>query len=367
MRARKLTKAGLTDVTTYSISVPIGAYHDLLPTSLASLAAQGEGVGVSLLDASGDARVVALADHYNRLFSYRRHGPDGGQSAAIIEGWRHTGGDILGWLNADDFLFPGVLQTARDVFDAHGDVDVVTGHSAICDEAGRMTGYHWAVEPPGENLRAGCVISQPSCFFRRRAYEAAGGLDASLHFTMDWDLWLRLFDSGARFHFVDQVFSAVYWGEGTKTLGLSPGRRRELWRLIANHTPPEKQFRAKRGFILRALLDEMRPAALSRALEAGLRRKPPAVYGVGPQGTLSGTATLCWTHYDDAPKAGLAIKLDGAEAVAGVDCSAPAKTARTAEGVTVTFADPQPAASLVRVALTLEKGRAARLVQADWF
>lgn len=349
-------------MTRFSISVPVGAYHPLLPTCLESLARQGEGVEVSLLDASGDKRVFDLAEKFASLFAYRRHGPDEGQSAAIIEGWMNTAGEILGWLNADDFLFPGSIRKARAVFTTDARTDVVAGHSAICDEEGRMTGYHWAVEAPGDNLRAGCVISQPSCFFRRAAYEKAGGLDAALHYTMDWDLWLRLLESGAKFHFIDDVLSVVYWGEGTKTLGMKPRRRAELMRLIDLYTPSHLKFRARRGFHLRAMLDEMRPQAFSRFIEARLRRRVPTVFGLGPRGALSSEAEIIWTHYDAAPKSVLSIETEGD---VSFRASLPLAKAEAGEsGLILTFAAPVASGEIARITLN-SRGR-ARLIRCGW-
>lgn len=353
-------------MTRFSISIPIGAWHDLLPTCLASLASQGDGVEISLLDASGDERVRAIADRHDDILTYRRHGPDKGQSDAILEGWRHTGGEILGWLNADDFLFPGAIKKARAVFDSEPAVDVIAGHSAICDEKGRMTGYHWAVEPPGENLRSGCVISQPSCFFRRSAYDKAGGLDVDLHYAMDWDLWLRLLESGAQFRFIDEILSVVYWGEGTKTLGLKPARRRELRRLIDRHTPPERRFRAMRGFLLRAMLDEMRPAALSRFLEERLRRRTPYVCGVGPRGRLAEDVKLLWTHYEAEPKAAMFIHLENVDAVAVDKITPGANVAVERCGLKLVFKELLAPGTIVAASLkTTGEGR-ARLIQCDW-
>lgn len=353
-------------MTVFSISVPVGGYHDLLPTCLASLASQGEGLEISLLDASGDSRVEALCDRYEGLFAYRRHGPDGGQSAAIVEGWTKTEGDILGWLNADDFLFPDAIRKVRSVFEADATADVVAGHSAVCDQAGRMTGYHWAVAPPGENLRTGCVISQPSCFFRRRAYDAAGGLDESLHYTMDWDLWLRLLDCGARFQFVDEVLSVVYWGEGTKTLGMKPPRRRELLRLIDRYTPPGRRFRAKRGFFLRAMLDQLRPPAFSRALERFARRQAPFVFGVGPQGMLAPQATLYLTHFDPEPHKSLSIKVEGAAAANIFETRPDATVERHSDEFVVRFNEAAATASIATVRLRRRPDARVRLVRCEW-
>ncbi|MEK7266038.1 MAG: glycosyltransferase [Pseudomonadota bacterium] len=352
--------------TKFSISVPVGAYHDLMPTCFASLACQSERLHVSLLDASNDPRVAALADRYDGLFAYRRHGPDAGQSAAIIEGWNETSGEILGWLNADDFLFPDAVQSAYAVFDANPSVDVVAGHSAICDEKGRMTGYHWAAAPPGENLRSGCVISQPSCFFRRAAYEKAGGLDAALHYTMDWDLWLRLLGSGAEFQFINEILSVVYWGDGTKTLGMKPARRAELLRLINAYTPAKLKFRTKRGFYLRALLDEMKPASVSRFIESKLRRKTPFVFGVGPRGKLAATAEIIWTHFEDEPKNELVILLEHANAVEVQSVDRPARIVNEGDGFRILFDEPVTARSVVSVRLNAHAARSSRLISCHW-
>src|SRR5438093_1566683 len=46
--------------------------------------------------------------------SYWRSSPDQGQAAAIREGFERATGEILGWLNSDDFLEPGALQAVCD-------------------------------------------------------------------------------------------------------------------------------------------------------------------------------------------------------------------------------------------------------------
>src|ERR1700743_3653163 len=38
--------------------------------------------------------------------------PDGGQSAALNKGLRLSTGDVLAWLNCDDFYLPGAFHTA---------------------------------------------------------------------------------------------------------------------------------------------------------------------------------------------------------------------------------------------------------------
>lgn len=345
----------------FSISTPIGSYHPLLPHCLASLREQSAPVSVALLDASGDPRVARLADEYGDVIQYRRHGPDAGQAAAIREGWEHTDGDVLGWLNADDVLFPDALAAAARAFGSNPDVGVVYGHSAICDQEMRFTGYHWAVSPPGDALRLGCNISQPSCFFRRRATEAVGGLDGSLHYTMDWDLWLRLDAHGARFTFLDAPLSAVFWGEGTKTSGFNATRRKELSRLIERYTPAALRAKVFRGFSVQAALDRLQPLALRRIARETLFPNKQRVFGVGPDGRLDETATVYWFHLAPTPKRGLRLVVGG-EGELAVTTSLGSQPVDVSDGHSaVRFAEPVPPATIVRVSVRTPPSRLRRL------
>ncbi|HCY54939.1 MAG TPA: hypothetical protein DF715_05245 [Oceanicaulis sp.] len=220
----------------FACAVPVGAWHPFLPEALASLALQKAQLEIALLDASSDPRVAEAADLSGIAFAYRRHGPDAGQAAAIAEGWRETRGDVLFWLNADDRLLPGALGVVAKALEGRGQTpDVVYGGSDFIDRKGRVSGCHDQVADVSELLLRSNTISQPSCFARRDAVERAGGLDESLHFVMDWDLWLRLYGTGARFKRVDKTLSAVYMGDDTKT-GLLNGRRLiEVFSLVSRN------------------------------------------------------------------------------------------------------------------------------------
>jgi Glycosyl transferase family 2 len=348
------------------MATPVGAYHRLLPCSLESLRLQTEPMDLAFLDASGDPRVEQIADVYGDLIRYRRHGPDGGQAAAICEGWAQSDAEILGWLNADDLLFPGALSTVARLFEAHPEVDVVYGHSAICDERMCMTGYHWAVSPPGPSLRLGCNISQPSCFFRRAAYEAAGGLDGHLHYTMDWDLWLRFDDQGSRFLFVEEPLSAVFWGKGTKTSGFNAARRRELSRLIRRYTPVAERRRVFRGFAVQSALEHLPTRTLQRLTRATLFRNQQRVFGVGPDGRLDCTATIAWFHLESAPQDHLVLELSGRGSVELSTSRAVTRIDRTATSLVVQFAEAVEAGVVVSVNLHTTPGPPTRFCSCSW-
>jgi glycosyltransferase involved in cell wall biosynthesis len=140
----------------------------------------------------------AVIERYAERLAYHVSEPDAGQSDAINKGWRRCTGDIFAWLNSDDLLLPGAVASAVRALEEHPDVAVVYGDTQFIDAAGGALG-----SPPRRSdfefervlIGAENPIAQPSAFIRRSALEDAGMLDATLHYFMDWDLWLRI---GAR-------------------------------------------------------------------------------------------------------------------------------------------------------------------------
>ena len=222
----------------FACAIPVGQWHPFLPACLASLAEQDAPLEIALLDASGDARVTEAAAASGIAFTYRRSGPDTGQAAAIAEGWRETGGEILFWLNADDRLLPGALKCVAAAFNAPSAPDVVFGGSDFIDGRGKRIGNHDQLADVSDLLLRSNTLSQPSCFARRAAVESVGGLDESLHYVMDWDLWIRLHQGGARFKRIEETLSSVHMGANTKTDAISIQRLSEVCKLVNRHAGP---------------------------------------------------------------------------------------------------------------------------------
>lgn len=216
--------------------MPVGAWHPFLPAALRSISIQSVPLELAVLDASGDPRVGQAVAELETKPVYHRVGPDEGQADAIAEGWERTQGDILAWLNADDILLPGTLKRVSDAFTEDALLDVVFGDSVIIDEDGAVTGFHGQVADVSERLAVSNTISQPSCFIRRYRVDQIGGLNRRLHFAMDWELWIRLYRAGCRFQRLSDVFSAVFWGQGTKTAQISMPRLFELFELSRQYS-----------------------------------------------------------------------------------------------------------------------------------
>lgn len=348
----------------FAISVPIGAYHPLLRDCLASLAIQSPRPHVAILDASGDPRVAEAVKEFEDLAAYHRAGPDGGQSDAIIEGWANVGGDILGWLNADDALYPGALAATAKQFVDHPDTELFYGHSVIVNDDGAAEGYHWAVEPPGEAILAGDIISQPSCFFRRATLDRLGGLNRDLHYTMDWDIWVRFWRAGAKFAYTDEVLSRVLWSKHAKTGGFNRRRREELERIIGANASLARRMKSRFGFALHHVLEYMAPDFVADLLRAVRGRETRAINGLDRLGRFEARARLPLVHYESAPMTGFDVRLasSGKTRIAASGAEIEAFGAGTHR---LRFVEPVPAGETVMLELTAEKG-VARLAGVRW-
>ncbi|MCC6544970.1 MAG: glycosyltransferase, partial [Nitrospirae bacterium] len=127
---------------------------------------------------------------------------DRGQSHAVNKGFSMATGDIIGWLNSDDLYEEGALQKVVAVFNNNNNCGWVAGRCHIINADGieirkAVTRYKnkWLGRYRYDRLLVEDFISQPAVWFKRSFLNEVGLLDEALHYTMDYDLWLRM---GAR-------------------------------------------------------------------------------------------------------------------------------------------------------------------------
>jgi glycosyltransferase involved in cell wall biosynthesis len=141
---------------------------------------------------STDGSVEIIRRYASHLHAWVAE-PDRGQSHAINKGLAMAHGDVLAWLNSDDTYLPGALNEVGGFFARHPDVDLVYGDFVFTDAGGRpMRRRHVFATMSYESLLCHDYLGQPAIFFRRSLLDKVGPLDESLHYCMDWDLFLRM-------------------------------------------------------------------------------------------------------------------------------------------------------------------------------
>jgi glycosyltransferase involved in cell wall biosynthesis len=210
------------------------------------------------MDATPDDSVQEVLESHSDILSYNRHGPDMGQSSAIQEGWDHTCGDIVAWLCADDYYFPYTLREVEKIFVERPDIDVVYGDCVFVDQDGQFSRYFPEISDDISVIKWSNCVSQPSCFIRRAVLEEVGKLNPDLHYIMDWDLWTRLHENGAKFYYLKKPLSAVRMYRDTKTASGSKERYIEIFNHLKHYTDLKHTIYSLVGFYYQDLSSKQR-------------------------------------------------------------------------------------------------------------
>lgn len=146
---------------------------------------------------STDGTVDIIREYADRLTWWVSE-PDEGQYAALNKGFSKASGEILGWINADDFLLPNALRTIAGIYHQLPEIQWLTSRTIVnCDEWGAMSWYRIpgaSREAWSEAVNANFIM-QESTFWSRRLFNDACGLQIPLRHShaADQDLWLSFF------------------------------------------------------------------------------------------------------------------------------------------------------------------------------
>jgi glycosyltransferase involved in cell wall biosynthesis len=162
-----------------------------------------------------------IVRRYERYLSWWVSEPDRGQTDAILKGLERATGDYVTWVCSDDVLFPGSLEKMVAALEAHPEAGIVYGGVAFLDEEDRVLKVHSYPDMSLGKLlyEKHSTVAQPSSLIRRRTFDAAGGLDRSLSYCMDYDLWIRLLRQAGCVNLGETVLSGYRLHTRSKTVG----------------------------------------------------------------------------------------------------------------------------------------------------
>ncbi len=195
---------------------------------------------VIVMDGASSDGTQRVLERYGERIRWRSE-RDGGQSDAVNRGVALATGEVIAWINSDDY-YPddGVLPAVLTAFESGPDVDVVYGRALTVDASGRpLRPYHTRrITAPKDVLvfPIGPAM-QPAVFFRRQAFSGVGGLRRDLHYAMDYDLWLRMFPRARAIRFVDRVLACATFHPDAKSIAGMRKQVRELAALKRHHLP----------------------------------------------------------------------------------------------------------------------------------
>jgi glycosyltransferase involved in cell wall biosynthesis len=136
--------------------------------------------------------------------------PDKGQSDALNKGFKKASGEILVWLNADDYLLPGSFERFINFYIANPENDFY------------YTNFHWVnenrkvlktIKPYSRysyfiNSFYGCYIPTSGSFMKKSFFEKAGLLNINFRYKMDTDIFERAGKTNVKFKKLPFIASA---------------------------------------------------------------------------------------------------------------------------------------------------------------
>jgi glycosyltransferase involved in cell wall biosynthesis len=184
---------------------------------------------------------------------------DQGPAEGLNNGFAVATGEIFGFLNSDDILYPGAVAGAVRYFTRHPKIDVVSGNGKVIGPDERVYRLVYSDRlTPRKYMYGGAVLIQPSTFFRRAAFERAGRFNVENKAIWDGELFFDMARAGCKL-----------------------GRANELWSGYRLH--PESITASKR-------LDEGRAAVRERQFREVLGRGP------NRWDKRLGFVFRCWKH-----------------------------------------------------------------------
>jgi glycosyltransferase involved in cell wall biosynthesis len=179
--------------------------------------------------------------------------PDRGQSDAINKGVRMAKGELIAWINSDDYYASHLaIKSLMSAFEQERDVDIAYGNGERVDVKGAALGPYRA--RPLQRLadiitHPASFVLQPAVLFRRQLFLDVGGLDDALHYTMDYELWIRMFAAARKARYIPEVIACARYHTDAKSIAAMGKQIRE-----ALHVKRDGAKRLELGAIDRALM-----------------------------------------------------------------------------------------------------------------
>lgn len=228
---------GLMDRPVVTVVTPSLNQGRFLRAAIESVLGQDySAVEYLIMDGGSTDETAAVAAEYGSRLKFSSE-PDRGQADAINKGFRQARGDIVAWLNSDDILLERAITEAVAGLESHTRAAAVYGEGRRMGEDGSDLGCFGFTEPFNlwKLTYLADYVLQQSLFMRKTAVEEVSWLDESLHYTLDWDLLIRL---GRRYplEYIPSPMGAIREHRAAKSFAGGRERVREIAAMLRKHT-----------------------------------------------------------------------------------------------------------------------------------
>ena len=189
-----------------------------------------------IIDGGSNDSTVEVIKKYESKIDFWVSEKDKGQADAINRGFAKATGDILCWLNSDDYFFPETLKYVASQLNIEkkeilfGEVD----HIFEPDKAVKHSNVKNKFD--NYNLELYDFIIQPGSFWTKKVWESTGVVDEKLHFVFDWEWFLRAKKNNTEFKYSNKVMSMYRVHDAHKTSNGGEKRQKEIEYILKKYS-----------------------------------------------------------------------------------------------------------------------------------
>lgn len=158
-----------------------------------------------IIDGGSTDGTVEVIKRYEEFVSYWVSEEDDGLYDAMNKGIAKATGEIIAFLNSDDWYEKNALVKVKRYYEKYNPM-ILTGR-VNTPQKGQWKKYVNLWESDKENIRMVMIYQQPATFTRREIFDQLGGFNTSYKIGGDFEWMLRVYDSGTEIMCVEDVFT----------------------------------------------------------------------------------------------------------------------------------------------------------------
>ncbi len=176
-----------------SIITPSFNQGQYLEQTIDSVLSQGyPNLEYMVVDGGSTDNSAEIIRKYEKHLTWWVSEKDNGQSHAINKGLRRATGQIINWINSDDYYEPHALKSVVEAFE-NPQVTMASFRANVIGLQNRISRGTDIFRESLPKTIAYTRIDQPETFFRSEAVAKMGLLNENLHYCMDKEWLLRYF------------------------------------------------------------------------------------------------------------------------------------------------------------------------------
>lgn len=192
-----------------------------------------------VMDGGSNDGSVDIIQDYARHLAFWQSERDNGMYSAINLGMARASGDILAWLNADDYYLPGALHFAAANLNIESPELVFGNVFHFAQDSAENWGSDVEREHALKDLFKYDYIIQPAAFWTRRAWQLTGSLDETFQIVADWEWFARAKLKRIAFKPVSRYLAAYRIVRSGKTQQGGKKRNQELANILQRYAGVE--------------------------------------------------------------------------------------------------------------------------------